>query len=95
MSDSVITFSSGGSVSFVGEDATNLYRVTLLKTGLNLYKKSGIILTRGLTITRMMQMASDVTKKKYKRTQIDMAIQDLQEWCEAMKCAMPIVDERK
>jgi hypothetical protein len=93
--DSVITFTSGGGMSFVGADATALYRANMLKVSLELYKKTGMIPTRGMTITKMMKMAKGITKKTYKRGQIDIAIQDVKEWCDAMKAAMPIVDERK
>ena len=93
--DSVITFTSGGGMSFVGADATMLYRANLLKVSLELYQKTSMIPTRGMTITKMMAMATGITKKTYKRDQIDIAIQDVKEWCDAMKAAIPIVDERK
>jgi hypothetical protein len=72
-----------------------LYQATALRVSLELYKKTGMIPTRGVTITKMMQLATTFSKKPYKRGQIDVAIQDVKEWCEAMKAAMPIIDERK
>lgn len=89
MSDSHVTISAHAT-SFVGPDATNLFRALTLKQGIAMHRKFGMIPTRGATITRMLAMASEYSGKPYKRGQHAQAEADLQAWIDAMKCALPI-----
>lgn len=95
--DSYIEHSESGATIIAGPDAMALYRATLLKVGIKLYKDTdgSVIPTRGLTITRMLAMTTTITGKRYKRgvTGWDAAIADLKTWCDAMKAAMPIIDK--
>ncbi len=89
--DSSITVSkSGAATSFVGPDATELFRAVVLKSGIGLLQK-GIQPTRGLTLTKALAMVERYTGKKYKRTQSDQAIADLVVWIETMKSAIPVI----
>jgi hypothetical protein len=94
--ESSITHHKGGGITIAGADAMALYRNLHLKGAIKLYKDTdgGVIPTRGVTITRMLAMATTVTGKRYKRglKGCDAAIADLQTWCDAMKAAMPIID---
>lgn len=93
MSDSHIAVHKTGGMTFSGEDATNLFRAMTLASSLGLYAKCGMIPTRGVTITKMLGMATEYTGKKYKRGEALRAQEDVRLWCEAMKAALPIVKE--
>jgi hypothetical protein len=89
--DSYIEARNGQCVSFVGGDATNYVRATILSTSLRLYAQSGIIPTRGVTATKMLKMATGYTGKTYKRGQYEQAATDVFKWASEMKAALPIV----
>ena len=79
-----------GMVTYVGPDATALYRAIMVKhaiAGLQV----GIIPTRGATMTRVLAAATTITRKPYKRTQAEQAKADLTVWIEAMRAAMPVI----
>lgn len=89
MTDSSITISSG-STTFAGPDATNLFRAKMLAGSLGLYAKCGMIPTRGVTITKMLAIASTYTGKKYKRGEAAKAQADVQVWADTMLAGLPI-----
>jgi hypothetical protein len=96
--DSEIVLHEGGGISLKGEDATRLYQVVTLRSAISLYMKSGMIPTRGFTISRMLELASKYTGKKYKRNsraEWAKAIEDLNVWIETMKTALPITNNRR
>ena len=74
---------------FVGPDATNLFRAVTLRSALGLLKV-GITPTRGLTTAKALKLATEYTGKKYKRTEIDKAREDIKVWCDTMKAALPV-----
>jgi hypothetical protein len=79
-----------GGVTFVGPDATHLFRAATLISALGLLK-AGITPTRGLTSKRAFAIAKEYTGKDYKRGQHEQARADLKVWVEAMKAALPVV----
>jgi hypothetical protein len=87
-----ITLSKGGT-TFTG-DAINFYQAATLKGALKLYASCGMIPTRGFTITKMLKLAQTFTGKTYKRGDAAKAAADMQEWVDACKAAMPIIDNR-
>ena len=89
MNDSHIQTGPGGTM-FVGPDATELFRATMLRSALGMLKV-GITPTRGMTITKALTMATRYTGKKYKRTQIEAARDDVKVWCDTMSAALPRV----
>jgi hypothetical protein len=89
---SAVTHHNGGT-TFTG-DAIHLYRAVTLKSAIKLHKACGMIPTRGMTITKMLGSAEQITGKKYKRGQHDVAITDLTAWIEAAKASMPIIAQR-
>jgi hypothetical protein len=91
MTESYIQTGPGGT-TFVGPDATELFRAATLMSALGLLK-AGIVPTRGLSSKRALAMASGYTGKKYKRGQHDLARADLKVWIETMKSALPIVEQ--
>lgn len=90
MTDSHITIHKTGGTSFVGPDATNLMRAIKLASALRLYARSGMIPTRGVTITVMFKIAKEYTGKDYKRGQALLAYEDVRIWVETMKAAIPV-----
>jgi hypothetical protein len=92
MSNDHIHVSKGG-ITFSGQDAVRLYAATSLRGAIKLHQKCGMIPTRGVTITRMLQAASQYSGKKYKRGEHQKAIDDLTVWIETMKAALPVVND--
>jgi hypothetical protein len=81
-----------GVTAYVGPDATLLVSAMMLRTGIKMYRTCGMIPTRGMTITKMLERATVFSGKKYTRAKMDQAIADLTTWIEAMKSAIPIVE---
>lgn len=94
MNDSYVATRNGKVSALVGPDAVNLFRAIQLKGAIKLYRQTGMIPTRGVTITKMLEIATkDYTHKAYKgKNKCEAAEADLQEWVEAMKAAMPVVE---
>ena len=93
MNDSHIVVNADGTpVCFVGPDATDLFRVRVIRASILMHKQCGIIPTRGVTITRLFQIASGYTGKPYKRGQHDQALADLDRHLAAFTASMPIVE---
>lgn len=92
MSDSYIEYSKGRgeATSYVGRDATELYRVNLLKISIRLWVKTGLKPTRGVGIRKMLAMAERYTGRKYKTSEASQAIDDLHNWVTTMVSALPI-----
>lgn len=88
--DSYIAVTTAGT-SFVGRDATSLYAAMTLASGLRLYAKSGIKLSRMHTPGNMLAAATRVTGKQYKRSQYLSAAADLDQWINTMRAALPVV----
>ena len=94
MQDSHVVIHEGGGFTMVGKDAVAMYRVTALARAILLYAKTGMIPTRGMTITKMLVAATGVTNKKYKRGQFQEAYNDLMTWQRTMKAALPYEDSK-
>ena len=92
MSDSFIRYSKGRkeAVSYVGTDATTLYRVNMIKVSIKLWMKTGMMPTRGVTITKLLKMAEQYTGRKYKKSEAAYAVEDLHNWVTTMISALPI-----
>lgn len=82
-----------GHTSFVGEDATRLFAAASLRSAIKLYLKCGVKASRMYTPTNMLAAASRITGKTYKRGQLQAAHDDLHQWVEAMKAAIPVIEE--
>lgn len=82
---------SAGGTTFVGPDAVNLFRATVLWSSLRLYAKAGILPCRGVSATSMLKQATEYTGQKYRRGQHGKASEDVKLWIEAMKAALPVV----
>ena len=92
MSDSFIRYSRGRgeATSYVGRDATQLYRVNMIKVSIKLWMKTGMMPTRGVTITKLLKMAEQYTGRKYKKSEAAYAVEDLHNWVTTMISALPI-----
>lgn len=96
MTDSLVTLGAGGTM-YAGPDATKLFAAMSVRSGINLYLKTGLKPSRAYTPTNMSAFVSNITGKTYKRGKggLAQAAADLGLWIEAMKCAMPVEDERR
>ena len=92
MSDSYIEYSRGRkeATSYVGSDATHLYRVNMIKVSIKLWMKTGMMPTRGIGIRKMLKMAEVYTGRKYKTSEAAYAVEDLHNWVTCMVSALPI-----
>lgn len=95
MTESYITVQNGKCVGFSGPDSMAYVRAVMLASGLKLYVNTGgkIIPTRGMTITKMLILASQITDKTYKRKEAMQASVDVLKWAHEMKAAIPMVGE--
>ena len=85
-----------GGTTLVGPDAINLFRAATLASGLRLYARTGMLLTRGATPTYLLALAKEYTGKTYKgKDKYLTAAEDVRVWCETMKAALPVTDERE
>lgn len=92
-----ITHHDGGTT--LTGDAVTLYRWGVVRAGLKLYINTGMALTRGATITVLLQRAAEITKpaKPYRpRVKADWqrAYEDVDRYCKELRAAIPDVDER-
>lgn len=90
--ESSITYHKDGGVTFSGPDAVAFVRAATLVSSLRLYAKVKIIPMRGVTITKMLAMATGITKKRYKRGDAEKAAADVEAWAREMKAALPQVE---
>lgn len=92
MEDSHIVYSRGRgeATSYIGRDATELFRVNMLKISIRLWVKTGLKPTRGVGIKKMLAMATQYTGRKYKTSEASEAIDDLHNWVQVMVSALPI-----
>lgn len=92
MEDSHIVYSKGRgeAISYVGKDATELFRVSMLKASIRLWTKTGMMPTRGIGIKKMLAMATVYTGRKYKTSEAAQAVDDLHNWVTCMVSALPI-----
>jgi hypothetical protein len=95
--NSEITLHASGGYTVTGRDGISLMRAVYLKSSITLYRKTGLIPTRGVTISRMLKLATEITGKTYsarKRADYERAEADLQVWCDTMRTAIPTTDNR-
>lgn len=85
-----------GGTMFVGPDAIALYRAVSIRGALRLYAQSGIVMTRGMTPTKLLKAASAYTGKDYGRGNVNKcqaAVKELDQWIAAMRAALPVYDK--
>ena len=88
--DSYIEYGQGGT-TFSGPDAVNFFRAATLVSALRLYGEHRIGTNRHLTPTRLLQLATEYTKKPYKRGEYLQAAADVHTWAQTMKAALPAI----
>lgn len=87
--DSSITYTKEGhALAFDGPDAVAYFRAVVLASSIKLMAK-GIAPTRGMTMTKLLKLATEITHKPYKRTQHERAANDVLDWARTMKAALP------
>lgn len=91
MEDSYLVTNDQGKVtSYIGPDATQLFRARMIRHGLIGWQKFKMKPSRGVTVTRMLDAAGQYTGKKYKTTQVAEAIDDMDVWVKTMLAALPV-----
>jgi hypothetical protein len=85
---------NNASMSFVGPDATRLFAATALRGAIDLYVKTGMKVNRAYTPTNMLAAAARITGQAYRRGQLPQASADLKAWIDAMRAALPVIDNR-
>ena len=95
MSDSSITIHKDGGSTHAGLDAVRRVRAIATRSAIAGHRKFGLIPTRGLTITKLLAIATEFTGKPYKgKGKHERAEADLTVWIDTMTAALPITDER-
>lgn len=79
--------------AYIGYEAVDLFRSRVLASSLRLYSETGMIPTRGVTITRMLALATHYTGKRYGRgkPQAAIAADDVTLWANAFALSLPHV----
>jgi len=93
MSDSEIVAGKSG-ITFAGPDAVALYQAIAVRSGINLYAKTGMKPNRMWTPTAMLATAGRICGKTYRRGEYARADADLTVWIETMKSALPVRNDR-
>lgn len=65
------------SVTFTGPKEVNTFVIVVLRSAISLYSKTGMKANRAYTSTNMLRKAGEITGKKYKRGQLQIAYDDL------------------
>ena len=86
----LVTNDRGDITTYIGPDATQLFRARMVRHGLIGWQKFKMKPSRGVTVTRMLDAASQYTGKKYKTTQVAEAIDDMDVWVKTMLAALPV-----
>jgi hypothetical protein len=95
MSDSSITLHKDGGSTHAGMDAVRRVRAIATRSAIAGHRKFGMIPTRGVTITKLLAIATEFTGKPYKGAgKHERAEADLTVWIDTMTCALPVIDER-
>lgn len=92
MSEPEIQYNKDGSLrALIGREAVDLMRVQTIISGIRMNIATGgkLMLTRGATITRLLQLAGEYTGKSYKRSEKQEAMDDLRVWFNNMKSTIP------
>lgn len=72
-------------VTFTGPEQVGTYVMVVLKSAISLYMNTGMKANRAYTPTNMLRKAGEITGKKYKRGQLQMAYDDLAKKIEELK----------
>lgn len=81
----------GGGMSFTGPKAVAVYRATVIASGLRFYIKTGMRLNRAYTPKAMMEVAAEITGKKFKARDYAGAEAALTEWARAQASVINVV----
>jgi hypothetical protein len=69
--------------TFTGAAGVTTYQALVIRKALELYVKTGIRVNRAYTPTAMLNTASKITGKQFKRGEYQKAISELTIWLEA------------
>ena len=86
----LVTNDRGDVTTYIGPDATQLFRARMVRHGLIGWQKFKMKPSRGVTVTRMLDAASGYTGQKYTTKQVSQAIDDMDVWIKTMLTALPV-----
>lgn len=92
MSDDKIIYNKDGSLSaLIGKEAAHLRRIQRVMSGIRMDIQTGgrMQLMQGGTIPRLLRIAGEYTGKKYKRTEKQQALDDLNVFFHTLKASLP------
>ena len=92
MNEASITVSPQATV-YSGERATRMLQGRVLASSLRLYVKTGMIPSRGVTITYMLKLAEQITGQKLKRGEALKAAEAVQAWADKERDAIGVTFE--
>lgn len=87
--ESYIQYHRDGSTTFVGPDANRYFMAMTLWSALKLYGKHKIRVSRGAGPKWLLSQAKKYTGKDYKRGEYLVAAEDVKQWADTMKMALP------
>lgn len=85
--DKIEHFGQGG-VSFSGPRAVNVFACLTVVSALRMKARSGIQANRNYTVRNMLGFVEEVTKKKFKRTQLLEAAAYLEDFAKAQRATI-------
>lgn len=86
-----ITHSQHGTI-FTGS-AVHIMRAATVRSAIRMYIHSGMLITRGMTISKLMRAASDITDKKFKARDYAGAMAALDQWITEAKVKVLHIQE--
>ena len=86
----LVTNDRGDVTTYIGPDATQLFRARMVRHGLIGWQKFKMKPSRGVTVTRMLDAASGYTGQKYTTKQVSQDIDDMDVWIKTMLTALPV-----
>lgn len=84
-----IRSSADGGMVFAG-GATRIFSAMAIRKAIQLYASTGIIMTRGMTINKLLRSATNFTGKRYTASKKDKAIADLTAWIDGAKAHVDV-----
>ena len=86
----LVTNDRGDITTYIGPDATQLFRARMVRHGLIGWQKFKMKPSRGVTVTRMLDAASGYTGQKYTTKQVSQDIDDMDVWIKTMLTELPV-----
>lgn len=89
----------GNAVGYIGPDATAFFQAKVVRSAINLWISTRMMVTRGASLSVLLQKTADITGKprsSYKKSEAGAAKarSDLDAWIMNMRTALPVVTRK-